>query len=234
MRAQPFRIAAGLLAVVLSYAATLGVAWAQGADAAVEGLSQAGRVEFDHPGGGQPNVQVDLPAGLWSDVVGLGDAAVAGVVESLLQPRTSDGAPVAEVKLAADQLAGIRAIMSALQGAVGEVRVRVYEGDEPDQTAFSAVAVADFYAKKLAQSKWAKIVQVREDDDAAIVFILHEGGAIHGVFVVASDGSDLALVNVLCDVSPDRVKQITRAATNIGMELGGEDAVREILRELRP
>jgi hypothetical protein len=234
MRSQPFRVGLGLVAVALSYVATISVALAQAASADVSPAesAQAGRVEFDHPGGGEPTVQIDLPAGLWSDFVGLGDAAVAGVAEGLLQAKAQDAGLQGEVKLAADQLAAIRTIMSAVQGAVGEVRVRVYRGDGATNVAADGGKIAAFYADKLAGSEWARIVQVRDGDKCASVFMLRREGAIRGVFVVATKDGEMALINVLCDVSPDRVKQITREATNIGLELGGEEGLREFLAEM--
>jgi hypothetical protein len=231
MRCQQFRVALGSVAVAFSYAATMSVAWAQTATAQAE-KTEAGRVEFDHPGGGEPAVQVDLPAGLWSDFVGLGDAAVAGVAEGLLQAKAHDEGTQSEVKLATDQLAAIRTIMSSLQGAVGEVRVRVYRGDDGAENAAEATDVAKFYAKKLAGSDWAKIVQVRDGKQSASVFLMRRDAAVRGVFVVANDGDELVLVNVLCDVSPERVKQITHEATKIGIEVGGEQGLHEILEDV--
>lgn len=193
--------------------------------------SDAARVDFDHPGGGTATVEVDLPAGLFGDVIGLGDAAIAGVAEGLLKAKASSEAG-ADVKLATDQLAGLRTIIGSLKGAVGEVRLRVYEGRDGGASP-DADGVADFYAKKLEGTAWSRIVNVRDGDDRVAVFLMRDDGAIRGVFVVAGETDDLVLANVLCDLSPERVKQITQQATSIGLELGGEDALREIVRELR-
>jgi hypothetical protein len=93
--------------------------------------------------------------------------------------------------------------------------------------------VSDHYASKLDGSAWHKIVQARDGDKCASVFLMRNHGAIQGVFVVATDGRELVLANVLCDISPERVKQITQQATSMGLELGGEEALREIVEELR-
>jgi hypothetical protein len=195
------------------------------------GVSDDARVDFDHPGGGTATVEVDLPAGLLGDVVGLGDAAIAGVAEGLLTAKASGGAE-ADVKLATNQLAATRTILNSLKGALGEVRLRVYEGRDgagvPD-----AESVADHYAKKLEGSAWSKIVNVRDGEDRVTVFMMRDDGAIRGVFVVAGETDDLVLANVLCDLSPERIKQITQQATSIGLELGGEEALREIVKEIR-
>ena len=210
------------------------VARAQDADASAtvrDADADAGRVEFNYPAGATPAVEVDLPAGLFRDVVGLGDAAVAGVAEALLEAQVSDESAKADVKLATDQLAAIRAIVDSLQGAVGEVRVRVYA--DADEQGVDAGSVASNYAKQLEGSAWSKIVHVRDDDDGATVFLMRQAGAIRGVFVVATDGHELVLVNVLCDVSPERVKQITKQAASIGLELGGEEALKELVEDVR-
>jgi len=191
------------------------------------GGSNSARVEFDHPGGANAVVELDLPAGLFGDVVGLGDAAIAGVAEALLKAQTSDEATKADVKLATDQLAAIRTIIGSIQGALGEVHVRVYRED------IDADAVAGHYASKLDGSAWAKIANVRDGEKCASVFLMREEGAIRGAFVVATEGRELVLVNVLCDISPDRVKQITQQATSMGLELGGDEVLREIAEEIR-
>ena len=190
-------------------------------------------MEFDHPGGGSPTVEVDLPAGLWSDVIGLGDAAVAGVAEAISQARGADEAGQGHAKLAADQLAGIRTIVSNVQGAIGAVRVRVYRDRDTVGENVDAGEISEYYTKKLAGSEWARIVHVRDGEKCASIFLMRRDGAIRGVFVVANEGKQLALVNVLCDLSPQRVKQITHEATRMGLELGGDDVLAEIVEELR-
>ncbi len=194
--------------------------------------SDAGRVEFNHPGGGSPAVEIDLPAGLFGDVVGLGDAAIAGVAEGLLNAKTSDEQTKAGVKLATDQLAAIRSIIGAVKDALGDVHVRVYRGEDGGQTTDSR-AVAEYYAQQLSGSAWNKIVSARDRDAMATVFLMRDNGAIRGVFVVASNGRELVLANVLCDVSPERVKQITHQATSMGIELGGEQAIKRMLQDLQ-
>lgn len=222
-------VALGALLVPVGVASAPHRASAQAAAQDAPARAAAARVDFDHPGSGSPTVEVDLPAGMLSDLVGLGDAAVAGVAEALNGAQLS-GDVQAEVKLAHEQLAAIRAIVASLQGAIGEVRVRVYDGDS--DAPVNAAAITEHYAQKLQGSAWDKIVSVRENDDSATVFLVRDAGAVKGVFVVVADGSDLVLANVLCDVSPERIKQITQQAASIGLELGGEQALRELAREL--
>src|SRR5262249_51970044 len=122
-------------------------------------------------------------------------------------------------------------IIANVQQAVGEVRVRVYQGQD-DEGKVDPKAVAKHYADKLAGTEWAKIVQVRDRDESATVFVMRREGAIRGVFVVASDGNEMALVNVLCDLSPERVKQISQQATSIGLQVGGDQALKDVLQDL--
>lgn len=227
MRSHALAYGFALTAIGLLSGANAGTRVAQAQEAAIEGTSAAARVDFDHPGGASAVVEIDLPADLFGDVVGLGDAAIMGVAEALLKARTTDEATKADVKLATDQLAAVRSILGSLQGALGEVRVRVYRDD------VDAGAVASHYATKLDGSAWSKIVNVRDGEKAASVFLMRDRGAIRGAFVVATEGRELVLANVLCDLSPERVKQITQQATSIGLELGGEKALRKIVEEIR-
>jgi hypothetical protein len=202
--------------------------WAQVASESAIAVESA-RVEFDHPGGGTPAVELDLPAGLFRDVVGLGDAAIAGVAEGLQTAPVNDEATQADVKLATDQLAAIRTIVGSVQGALGEVRVRVYA----DSEGIDVGSLVSHYDAKLNESAWTKIVHARDDEKFATVFLMRDNGAVRGVFVIVTEGRELVLVNVLCDISPERIKQITKQATSIGLELGGEDALREIVGKIR-
>jgi hypothetical protein len=159
--------------------------------------------------------------------VGLGDAAIAGVAEALQTAPAGNESTQADVKLATNQLAAIRTIVSSVQGAVGEVRV--YAASE----GMDVASLVNHYDAKLNESAWTKIVHGRDDEKFATVFLMRDSGAIRGVFVVATEGRELVLVNVLCDISPERIKQITKQATSIGLELGGEDALREIVGKIR-
>jgi hypothetical protein len=228
MRANPYSLGLVAGAIVFATAASFPRQYAS-AQTTDSPAPEAARVDFDHPGAGTPVVEVDLPAGLFGDVVGLGDAAIAGVAEAIQSAQISDPGTQADVKLAAEQLAAIRSIVGSIQGVLGEVRVRVYA----DTEGMNVGGLVAHYSDKLEGSAWTKIVQAREDDAIASVFVMRDSGAIRGVFVIATEGRELVLANVLCDVSPERIKEITRQATSIGLELGGEDALRGMLNEIR-
>src|SRR5262249_44342903 len=74
-----------LIALALSVSPTLGArAIADQPDKVVNEVL-VGRAEFDHPAAAAPSVAVDLSAGLFRDFAGLGDAALAGVVEGVVK-----------------------------------------------------------------------------------------------------------------------------------------------------
>jgi hypothetical protein len=221
----------GLAAAGLSLAAlALAIATPARAADAPKG-SAPGRIEFDHPSSVAPNIAVDLPAGLFRDVAGLGDAAIEGVATGLLEGGGAGGDHAEEAKMAAEQLAAIRGVINTVQGAIDEVRVRVYKGESDKGP--NGTEVADFYAKKLHDTSWDKIVDAREGSKSASVYLMRDAGALKGVFVIASQGHDLVLANVTCDISPARVKDITQQAVSIGLKFGGDSALKEIVGEMR-
>ncbi len=215
----------------LASAALLVLAYAGTASAAESKAKAPGRIEFDHPSTVAPNVSVDLPAGLFRDIAGLGDAALAGIVDGLLKQGKASGASDEDVKLVSEHLSTVRKIVSTIGGAVDEVRVRAYKGGVDKDGA--AADVAKFYANKLKETSWDRVVEAHEGEKTASVYLMRDDGALRGIFVVAAKDHDLVLANVVCDVSPDRVKEITEQAVTMGLKLGGDEALREIVGELR-
>ena len=176
------------------------------------------------------NIEVDLSQGMFRDLFGIGDAAVAGVAETLLasaeENRGAEGA-----RLAAEQLAAARQIMQLAAEVVREVRVRVYE-DLPEGSA-RPEEMAGKFDDQLSQGEWDNVVRVREDEASVRVSLLREDGAIRGVFVVAAENDELVLVNVVCDVSPENAKRLTSAAAKIGLENGLQQVIEMKMREMK-
>jgi hypothetical protein len=189
-----------------------------------------GRAEFDHPAAAAPSVAVDLSAGLFRDFAGLGDAALAGVVEGVVKGGAANGAMAENLKLTADQLAAVRKIVGTAEGALVEARVSIYRG-KSDKPASSA-EVADYYAAKLQSAAWDKIVDVRDGDHFASVFLMRDAGTVRGIFVVASQGRDLVLANMVCEISPQRVKAITEQAVELGLAFNGENGLKRFVGQL--
>ena len=92
----------------------------------------AGRIDFSQADLPAATVEVDLSQGMFHDLFGIGDAAVAGVAETLLE--SSDNGNAEGTRMAAQQLKAARQIMQLAADVVHEVRVRVYS-DLPESGA---------------------------------------------------------------------------------------------------
>ncbi len=201
------------LAVVLLFGPA--TALAQAAD------GRSGHIDFTSVDLPPATVEVDLSQEIFSDLFGLGDAAIAGIVESLTQ--SNDAQSSQAIELAAGQLAAAREIIQLAKQVVREVHVRVYEnlGDEQN----SALDLAARFKDQLSSGQWDSIVKVRDGNDSAHVSFQRVEGSVLGVFVVVADGNDIVLANVVCDISPENVKNLTAAATKIGLENGLRDVI---------
>jgi Domain of unknown function (DUF4252) len=197
-------------ALVLS----LSAAYSHAAEEVVK--APAGRLDFAAANLPEANVEVDLSQDMFQDIFGIGDAALAGVAESLLKGSGDDKGDAP--KLAAHQLEAAREIMQLASNVVREVHVRLYEGlpegvDGPN-------ALYKPFEEQLSAGNWETIARVRDDENLVRVAVIRNEGSVKGVFVIATDGESVALANVVCDVSPDNVKKLTSAATTIGLENG--------------
>jgi uncharacterized protein DUF4252 len=167
-----------------------------------------GRINFDDANLPPANVELDLSQGMFGNLFGIGDAAVAGVAETLMKSSDRDHAD--SMKMAAEQLAAARQILGLAGKVVREVRVRAYEKMTED--------LSSRFDKQLREGEWEKVVVVRKGDENARVFIISRNDSIRGAFVVAGSHDGQVLVNVVCDISPDNVKNLTSAATKIGLD----------------
>jgi hypothetical protein len=214
----------GALAAVL-----ITVASARAQEAESTPAEPAGRIKLGHVDLPPATVEVDLGREMFSDLFGLGDAAVAGLAETLM--KSADGnREAAGTRLAAEQLAAARQIMQLASEVVREVRVRVYE-DLPEGTVDSN-SVMSHFDEQLSAGNWENVVRVRDDNESVRVSLLRSDGAIRGAFIVVADGSDLVLANVVADVSPENVKKLTSAAARIGLENGLQQVIEAKMREL--
>ena len=195
-------------------------AWAEG---------PSGRIDFAGADLPPATVEVDLSQEIFSDLFGLGDAAIAGVIESLTNDRQSHESEATE--LAAEKLSAARQIVQLAKDVVQEVRLRVYE-DYPEE-AGNAADLSRRFDQQLSDGDWDNVVRVRDGDESVNVSFLRVEGSILGVFVAAADGSDVVLANIVCDISPENVKGLTSAATKIGLEHGLREELEDKLRHLR-
>jgi hypothetical protein len=175
-----------------------------------------GRIDFEAAELPPPTVELDLSQGMFHDLFGLGDAAVAGVADSLL---ASQGDGAGATRVAAEQLAAARQIMQLASEVVREVRIRVYRGVADEKMKPELLAAR--FDSQLRAGKWDNVVRVRDDEQSVRVSLLRNDGAVHGVFIIAGHhGQEIVLANLVCDISPENVKKLTSAATKIGLENG--------------
>ena len=202
--------------VALTAVICVGLAAAQtAAQESDSSSSNLGRVELEGTGLPPATVEVDLSQSMFKDLFGLGDAAIAGVAESLMQSLDSQG-DSPELRLAAEQLEAARQIMQLASEVVQEVRIRVHQ-EIPDQLE-QIEALNSHFGTQL--TGWDNVVRAREEAESVRVSVLRSDGAIRGLFVVAGGDDGIVLANIVCDISPDNVKKLTAAATKIGLENG--------------
>ncbi|MCA9229969.1 MAG: DUF4252 domain-containing protein [Planctomycetales bacterium] len=203
------------------------LATAEAQTAVSAGSETVGRIDFASANLPPATVEVDLSQEIFGDLFGLGDAAIAGIVESLSQSSDEPGAETLQV--AAEKLGAARQVVQLAKEVVREVRVRVYDNFSEEQG--SATELAHRFDEQLSNGQWDKVVRVNDGDESVNVSFLRSQGAILGVFVVVADGNDVVLANVVCDVSPENVKKLTAAATKIGLENGlREEIERKLMR----
>jgi hypothetical protein len=181
-----------------------------------------GRIDFEGAKLPPANVELELGQATFSSLFGVSDAAVAGIAETLM--KSAEGEHAESTKLAAEQLAAVRQVIGLVNKVVHEVRVRAYEKMAEDLSAH--------FEKQLENGDWQRIALVRKGDESARVYAIYRDNAIRGVFVIASGHGGQALVNVVCDVSPENVKSITAAATKIGLDNGLEQVIEMKLRRM--
>ena len=171
-------------------------------------------------------VEVDLSQEIFGDLFGLGDAALEGVVEAFGQVNESKNSPA--IEHAGEQLAAAREIIQLAKQVVREVHVRVYEnfGEQENVTA----NLATRFEPQLTSGNWDSVIKVRDGNDSANISMLRVDGSVLGVFAVVADGKDVVLANIVCDVSPENIKQLTSAATKIGLKNGLQQLIEHEMR----
>lgn len=219
--------AIGALAAAMLY---VGVTTATAQESQPTAAENIGRVDFDYPGAAKASVEIDLSRDMFGDLFGIGDAALAGVVEALNQsPQAQEGSEA--IKQAAAQAAASRELVSIAGEAIHDIRVRVYEGLQ--QPAEEKEGVIAHYDAKLNQGGWESTVRVQDGDDKVRVSAVRANGAIKGLFIVAADGNDLVLVNVTCDLSPENAKKLTTAAVKSGLQAGLDKHLEHALKHMK-
>ncbi|HVT29177.1 MAG TPA: DUF4252 domain-containing protein [Lacipirellulaceae bacterium] len=181
---------------------------------------EVGRINFSEADLPPANVELDLSQGMFGDLFGIGDAAIAGVAEALAKSSTGESSE--GTRMAADKLAAARQIIELANKVVREVRVRAYEKSPGD--------LSSHFDSQLKSGNWEQILLVRKGDENARVSVIRRDNSIRGIFVVAGGHGGAALVNIVCDLSPQNVKELTSAATKIGLDNGLRQAIEMKMR----
>ncbi len=190
-----------------------------------------GAVAFDNAGP-KPSVDLTLSPGMFRDLFGLGDAAVAGMIEALNRAQEQNGS-AEELKFGADQLQLVQQVIGEAQKFVRQVRVRVYKGSRSADSAVDPSAILQQYASQLSGAGWEQVVSVQENNQQVQVSLYRSEGAVRGIFIAAHDaGGELALVNAVCELSPENVKRLTDLAVSTGLKFGLQDELRKGLEKM--
>jgi len=190
-----------------------------------------GRLDFALADLPPANVEFDLSQGMFNDLFGIGDALVAGVAESLL--KAADANRGAEgTRMAAEKLAAAREILLLARQVVREVRVRAYH-NRPNEPAVPFDQLVARFEGQLKDGNWETVARIRQGNQNARVALLRDKGAIRGVFVIATEGSDVMVANVVAEVSPENVKKLTAAAATVGLENGLQPVIEMQMQKLR-
>ncbi len=194
---------------------------AASAQTVAPGTTAVGRIDFEQAKLPPATVEVELGPGMIGDLLGLGKAAIAGVAETLIQsPQGTE-----TTKLAAEQLIAVQEIVQIASEVVKEVRVRVYE-DSP-------TAVGPQLTNQMRTGQWNTVVRVNDGDESIELSLVHQEGVVRGAFVNVKDGNDLVLVNVVCDISPEKIKALTSKAAQIGLDNGLQQMIEGKLEHLQ-
>ena len=197
---------------------------AQLGDSDVDG--PAGRVEFDFADAPTPIAELDLSRGMLEDVALIGQGAIVGVVEALLD--SSQGQGDTPVQQSAEALAAVNEIVETLTGVVHELRVRVYV----DAQVAGSPMIAH-YQEKLKGTNWDNILRARDGNNRIIVCALRRDGAIRGIFVIMSEREILVMANVVCEISPENTRRVTNQLTKVGLKIGLEQVIQEAINEIK-
>jgi hypothetical protein len=202
---------------------------AQAQEIVIDHAEASGRIDFEAADLPPATVEVDLSQGMFNDLFGIGDAAVAGVAETLRQSAERNGGE--GTRMAAEQLAAAQQIIELASEVVREVRVRVY--DQRPEGEVSPQELAAKFDAQLREGNWDNAVVVRDNNASVRVSVLRGEGTVRGFFIVAGENNDLVLANVVCDISPENVKKLTSAATKIGLENGLAQVLEEQMRQMK-
>lgn len=191
--------------------------------------SGGGRVDLSVADLPPASVEMDLGPGLIRHFFSMGDAAVAGFLEGLA--TSSDAESSDNIQFVAEQLTSARELGDVASEVVQEVHIRVWN-EEIDAEAV-ATKMIEQYDEKLPSSGWEPTLRARQNGEMVRIYTLREGESVTGVLVVAGKRSELAVINVVGDLSPDNIQRLVSTATKIGVKLGLDKELNRGIGQLR-
>lgn len=179
------------------------------------------------------NVEIDLDRGLIQHSLGLVDAAIGGFMEGLSE--SSDEQTAENMKFVAQQITSAQELGKVVGEVVQHVSIRAWE-KLPADSALPNRAIRQ-YAEQLQDEGWESTVRARKGSEVVNIFVRRDAATVSGVFIIAAkqkqDGSDLAMVNLVGDLSAENVHRLTAAATKIGVRLGLDDELNKTVEKLK-
>lgn len=99
-------------------------------------------------------------------------------------------------------------------GGLKGINVRVFEFDQPNQ--FSASDL-DVIRKQLKDPGWTKIIEAKERDESAEIYMFGKGKDSTGLIIIAAERKELAVVNI---IGPVDLNTLGSLAGKLGVPRG--------------
>ena len=188
-----------------------------------------GRVNFDLPDIPPATVELDLGKGLIRQAVGLGDAAVAGFLEGLM--TSADAKSSENVEFLAQQLTSARELGDVASDVVQEVHLKVWD-KLPAESDLAQQLISHFDGE-LAGNGWEPALRVQDANALVRAYVHRHEDSLTGVVFIAGEGNDVALANIIGDLSPENVHKVTSTATEIAVKLGLDKEINRGVEQLK-
>lgn len=218
--------AVALVATISTYSA---FAQTESTPTEVSPSSGGGRVTLEVADLPPASVEMDLGPGLIRQFFSMGDAAVAGFLEGL--STSPDAESSDNIQFVAKQLTSARELGDVASEVVQEVHIRAWNEEIDGQEV--ANKLIEQYDATLPSNGWEPTLRARQDGELVRIYTLREGESVTGVLVVAGKRNELAVINVVGDLSPDNIQRLVSTATKIGVQLGLDKEINKGIGKLR-
>jgi hypothetical protein len=99
----------------------------------------------------------------------------------------------------------------SMVGGLKAINVRVFEFESPGQFSVSDL---DAVRKQLQSPGWSKMIDVKDRDESAEIYMFSKGKELGGITIIASEKKELAVVNI---VGPVDLKTLGSLAGKFGI-----------------